>query len=85
MLLCNLIAFLFSARLPAQTRGALTLLPVLIGVFVLVAEYGPRAGRVPVLGIALFFGVVALFKLMNRFESASPPPAPPPTERPAAK
>ncbi len=80
MLLCNLVAFLFGNRWPPQTRGALNLLPVLIGFFLLLSELGPRAARVPLLGVALFFGVVGLFKLMNRFESA-----PPPSDWPAAK
>jgi cyclophilin family peptidyl-prolyl cis-trans isomerase len=79
MLVFNLIGFVFGHRWPPQTRGALNLLPVLVGSFLLLSELGPRAARVPALGLALFAGVVALFKLMNRFESAPPP------DRPAAK
>jgi cyclophilin family peptidyl-prolyl cis-trans isomerase len=82
MLLFNLAGFLLAGRLSQQTRGALNLLPVLIGFFLLLAELGPGASRTPLLGLGLFVGVVALFKLMNRFESAPPPP---PADRPPGK
>jgi cyclophilin family peptidyl-prolyl cis-trans isomerase len=70
MLLCNVVVFLFGSRWSPQTQGAVNVLAVLIGAFVLFMEYGTRAKGSPIMGIAVFFGIVALFKLMNRFESA---------------
>ena len=78
-IVCNLAGFAFGNRWPPQTRGALNLLPVLIGFFLLLSQLGSSTARAPLLGLALFFGVVGLFKLMNRFEST------PPSDRPAAK
>jgi cyclophilin family peptidyl-prolyl cis-trans isomerase len=79
MILCNLAGFVLGNKWPAQTRGAFNLLPVLIGFFLLLTQVGSKAVRMPLLGVALFAGVVGLFKLMNRFEST------PPSDRPAAK
>jgi cyclophilin family peptidyl-prolyl cis-trans isomerase len=79
MIVCNLAGFAFGNRWPPQTRGALNLLPVLIGFFLVLSQLGSNAARAPLLGLALFIGVVGLFKLMNRFEST------PPSDRPAAK
>jgi cyclophilin family peptidyl-prolyl cis-trans isomerase len=70
LIACNLAIFLFGPRWPPKTQGALNLLAVLIGAFLLIAQYGARGTRNPVLATVLFFGIVALLKLMNRFESA---------------
>jgi peptidyl-prolyl cis-trans isomerase B (cyclophilin B) len=67
---CNLVSFLFGSRWPPQTQGAVNLLGVLIAAFLIVAQHGPGSQRNPLLAVALFFGIVALLKLMNRFESA---------------
>jgi cyclophilin family peptidyl-prolyl cis-trans isomerase len=69
MMLCNVIVFLFGAKWPVQTQGAINVLAVLIGCFVLFMEYGTRARNSPIIAIAVFFGIIGLFKLMNRFES----------------
>jgi cyclophilin family peptidyl-prolyl cis-trans isomerase len=70
MLLCNVVVFLFGSKWSPQTQGAVNVLAVLVGAFVLFIEYGTRARGSPLMAIAVFFGIVALFKLMNRFESA---------------
>jgi len=69
MLLCNVAIALLGAKWSPQTRGAINMLAVLIGAFALFVEYGTRAPGNSLIAIAVFFGVVALFKLMNRFES----------------
>jgi cyclophilin family peptidyl-prolyl cis-trans isomerase len=79
MMLCGLVTFLTAARLPPRQVSAFGLLTVLVGAFGLVMVFLPRARSSELLATALFFGVVALFKLMNRFESPAPPrPAPGP-------
>jgi hypothetical protein len=76
---CSLAAFALSGRLPPQRIAAINLLAVLVGAFVLLCELGPTSHRSNVLGLALFAGLIALFKLMNRFES---PPRAGVAERP---
>ena len=74
MMLLSLFGFLLAGRLPAHRVSAFSLLTVLAGAFLLVRELAPRAKGSAVVATAVFFGIVALFKLMNRFESARPPP-----------
>jgi hypothetical protein len=77
----SLLGFLLAGRLPPHRVSAFSLLTILVGAFLLLREYAPRGKDSTVVAIAVFFGMVGLFKLMNRFESARPaqPPA-----RPAA-
>jgi cyclophilin family peptidyl-prolyl cis-trans isomerase len=69
MSLCNLGAFFLAGRLSAKTLGALNILSVLIGAFTLFAELGSLPRRTPLLGAVLLFGLVAAFKLVNKFET----------------
>jgi cyclophilin family peptidyl-prolyl cis-trans isomerase len=73
IMLCNLAVFLFGSRWSVQTQGAVNMMAVLIGAFLLFAQYGGAPKKTPLVGLALFFGVVGLFKLMNRFEAAPRP------------
>ncbi|HZI20584.1 MAG TPA: peptidylprolyl isomerase [Pyrinomonadaceae bacterium] len=56
----------------AQWAGSAGLLLVLVGFFGLLVALLPEARTTQWASIPLFAGVVALFKLMNRFESARP-------------
>jgi cyclophilin family peptidyl-prolyl cis-trans isomerase len=69
MALCNLAAFFLAGRLSTKTLGALNILSVLIGAFTLFAELGSLPRRTPVMGAVLLFGLVAAFKLVNKFET----------------
>lgn len=80
MMLLSLFGFLLAGRLPPHRVSAFSLLTVLTGAFLLVRELAPRAKGSAVVATAVFFGIVALFKLMNRFESARPPPPKPKEE-----
>jgi cyclophilin family peptidyl-prolyl cis-trans isomerase len=70
MMASSLLALAVSGRWAPQRASAFVLLTVLIGGFLLMRELVPRARDHELLATALFFGVVGLFKLMNRFESA---------------
>jgi peptidylprolyl isomerase len=85
MMLLSLFGFLLAGRLPPHRVSAFSLLTVLAGAFLLMRELAPRAKGSAVFATAVFFGIVALFKLMNRFEAARPPakPAEPTTEKSA--
>jgi cyclophilin family peptidyl-prolyl cis-trans isomerase len=69
MALCNLGAFFLAGRFSPKTLGAINILAVLIGAFVLFVELGSLPHRTPVLGAVVLFGLVAMFKLVNRFET----------------
>lgn len=71
MMTAGAAVFLLAGRLTPKLVGALGLLVVLIGFFLLYILLVPKAatGRSPWLAVAIFCGSVALFKLMNRFES----------------
>ena len=69
MMACGLAVFLLAGRLPPRALGALGLLTVLVGfflLFLLLVPLAPAGGALPAL---IFFGSLAVFKLMNRFES----------------
>jgi cyclophilin family peptidyl-prolyl cis-trans isomerase len=66
---CGLLLFALSRRLGPAALGSAGLLVVLVAFFCLFAAYVPRAGSSWVTAVALFLGVPAVFKLMNRFES----------------
>jgi cyclophilin family peptidyl-prolyl cis-trans isomerase len=72
MLGCSLLAFSVRGRWSPRQVGALNLVVVLIGAFVLVGGHLGRARQSSLVGTALFFGVVALFRVMSRFESPAP-------------
>jgi cyclophilin family peptidyl-prolyl cis-trans isomerase len=77
MMACGLLGFLMAGRWKPQTVGAVSLLTVLTGGFLLFAELVPRARSSAVVAVLVFLGMVSLFRLMNRFESAPPRPTPP--------
>ena len=83
MILFSLVAFVASGRWQSHRVGAFNLLAVLVGCFLIIREYAPRARDSWVLAVGLFVGIIALFKLMNRFESARRPASPPQTDRPS--
>ena len=69
MMSCGLVGFLFAKRLPLRMILSLHLVAVFIGGFVLLMLLVPIAHYYPVMGIGLFFSLLALLKLMGRFES----------------
>jgi cyclophilin family peptidyl-prolyl cis-trans isomerase len=76
MMLCGLVIHLGARRWSPKLVGAIGLLSVLIGSVWVFAAFAATAKSDPARAIALFFGLLALFKLMNRFESSGPSPAP---------
>jgi cyclophilin family peptidyl-prolyl cis-trans isomerase len=79
MMALSLAGFLLAGRLEPHRVSAFSLLTILTGAFFLIREAIPRAGGNAAIATAVFFGMVGLFKLMNRFEST------PPSDRPATK
>jgi cyclophilin family peptidyl-prolyl cis-trans isomerase len=77
MMLLSLFGFLLAGRIQPHRASAFCLLTILTGAFFLIREAFPGARSNSLLATAVFFGMVGLFKLMNRFEGARPP-APPP-------
>jgi len=69
MMACGLATFVLAGRLSPRTLGALGLLTVLVGFFALFLLLVPLAPAGGVLPAVVFFGSLAVFKLMNRFES----------------
>ena len=65
------VAFLAAGRWPPQRAAAFALLTVLIAAFLLLRELAPRASHEPLLAAGVYFGLVGVFKLMNRFEAAA--------------
>jgi cyclophilin family peptidyl-prolyl cis-trans isomerase len=73
------LIFVFSKRLTPALTASAGLLVVLLGFFGLWVGLVPRAGGTSQwLGLALFAGAIALFRLMGRFERGRPV-GPPPT------
>lgn len=68
-ILCGLLLFALSRRLGPAALGSVGLLLVLGAFFGLFIAYVPRAHSSQWMALALFLGVPACFKLMNRFES----------------
>jgi hypothetical protein len=65
---CGILSFLLSGRAAARTHVALAMLAVLIGGFALLVLFGAVGERVPLAGVAILVGLIALFKLMSQFE-----------------
>lgn len=87
MMVLGIGTFLASGRLPPKIVGAFGLLTVLTGFFllwitILPAAYESRSGWV---AAAVFLGAIAVFKLMNRFESPVAPKVAPGEGAGAAK
>jgi peptidylprolyl isomerase len=82
MMICGLLGFAMAGRWKPQTLGAIGLLTVLTGGFLLFSQLVPRAQSSWVVAVLVFLGMISLFKLMNRFESAPPPRPGPPAEPP---
>jgi cyclophilin family peptidyl-prolyl cis-trans isomerase len=61
---------LFAARLPKRAFQAARVMVLLVGGLGLLGVLLPLGPRTPIWGALLLFGLVALFKLMGRFESA---------------
>jgi peptidylprolyl isomerase len=84
MMICGLLGFVMAGRWKPQTLGAVSLLTVLTGGFLLFSQLVPRARSSWAVAVLVFLGMVSLFKLMNRFESAPPARSTPPGEPPRA-
>jgi hypothetical protein len=69
MMACGLAVFLLAGRASPRALGALGLLTVLTGFFLLFLVLVPLAPPGGFLSAFVFFGSLAVFKLMNRFES----------------
>lgn len=69
MMALGLGVFWAAARYPGKPVASLGLLTVLVGFFGLFVHMAPAANTQENLAIALFIGLLSLFKLMNRFES----------------
>jgi len=70
---------LLGARLSRRIYNAARLIILLLGGLGLLLVLFPVALRTPAVGAGLFFGLIALFKLLGRFETAqesieTPPP-----------
>jgi hypothetical protein len=52
----------------ARFAASLNLIILLVGAFLLLVVVTPLTGTIQVLGVALFFGMLALFKVMSGFE-----------------
>ena len=76
MIALSLAGFFLAGRVPPHRVSAFNILTVLVGAFLLLREWVPRVGTDGLLATTLFFATIALFKLMNRFESAGRPPPP---------
>lgn len=71
MMLCGLLVHLGAGRVSPKVLGAVGLLCVLIGGYSLFTTLGVQGRAGPGVATAVFFGLLALFKLMNRFESSN--------------
>jgi len=71
MLVLALGSFFFSGQIPANWQQSIALLIVLVAGFMLLVLLTPYGQRQQILAAGLFLGVVGMFKLMGRFESAS--------------
>ena len=69
MMACGLATFLLAGRMSARSVGALGLVTVLVGFFLLFLVLVPAIPPGGLLSAGVFFGTLAVFKLMNRFES----------------
>lgn len=65
---CGLAVFLLAGRLPPRALASLGLLVVLIGFFALFLVLAPLAPHHRWLPVLVFFGSVAVFRLMGQFE-----------------
>jgi hypothetical protein len=72
MMACGLATFLLAGRVSARALGALGLLTVLAGFFLLFLLLAPLAPGNGALATFVLLGSFAAFKLMNRFESPRP-------------
>lgn len=74
MMLCGLLVHFGSGRYSAKLMSALGLLCILMGAFWSFVTFTPLVRTHSHGGLLLFFGLVALFRLMNRFESGASAP-----------
>jgi cyclophilin family peptidyl-prolyl cis-trans isomerase len=79
MLFCTLAICALGRKASDRWLRSVRMLVLLLGGFGLVVSLLPLGQRAPLVGAATFLGLVALFKVMNRFE------APPETAAPEAK
>jgi Ca2+/Na+ antiporter len=75
-IVCGLTSFFLSGRVSERTHVALAMLVVLIGAFSLFALFGLAGREYPTVGAIVFLALIALFKLMNRFEARNNPSRP---------
>jgi hypothetical protein len=69
MIVCGLASVAFAGRVSERTHVALAMLVILIGGFSLLVLFGSFLYASSVGAVALIVGLIALFKLMNRFEA----------------
>ena len=72
MMACGLATFLLAGQVSVRTLGALGLLTVLAGFFLLFLLAAPHASESEALATVVLVGSFVVFKLMNRFESPRP-------------
>lgn len=70
IVLVTLASFFLRMKLPPKIHQALNLLVTFIAAFTLFMLFTPMARQAPLVGGAIFMGMVGFYKLMNRFESA---------------
>lgn len=71
ILLVSLAGFFLKNRVAPLTLRSLNLVNALLAAFAILVLFTPLTKTVPLLGGGIFVGMVALFKLMNRFESTN--------------
>lgn len=72
------VVVLFDSRIPPNARNTILLTLLLVGYFVLYSQLVPLAQNSQLLSIALFAGLLAVIKLMNKFDTTPRREAPPP-------
>jgi cyclophilin family peptidyl-prolyl cis-trans isomerase len=73
MMLCGFVVHFRARHSSPKVLSAFGLLTAMIGGFWLFASYAPNAKASPTVGLLTFLGILALIRVMNRFESAAPP------------
>jgi len=77
MLLVSVLQWALAEKIPPRALASIQLISVLVGAVFVVALVLPLAQQRGYVALLVFFGIVGLFKLMNRFEAPAPPPKKP--------
>lgn len=70
MMLCGVASFFLAGRAAERTQVAFAMFVVLIGGFGLLVLFGGLIYDYPLAAVGIVFLLIALFKLMNQFETA---------------